>query len=1325
MCEFEWNIESWPVKPDSNINSGHFTYNNLMFYVNIQNKINSSKLSFNVKLDSVHMCEIQIDATVSISFKSNTIQKKKILSFNKLKKLDKIITDIPLTDFNQQFRCKPVTFTFHFTPVKEHEYEKMPTLQMKTNSRVTRKKSVSKMRRLSNASLDGNQQDQTIAPFPKNPFSTSKKNTVSQNHNNSVLSRKVIKNDQNKQTFHKNNHQNQLVELKISPINLPNMNQNLPKPIGSSGQANAIKNENYSKLPSINQKQISYTKGAVNLFDHNASKLSKNTVQTLVKSPRNQASSQKSSKKVLPNIPLSSDKKELNEPIDDNHEVISENIQNFNENNNFAKSKLADNQDNASNDPENSETVLSKEDHIEELKIEPEEQYSGLKNQGATCYMNSVLQSLFHIPLFRKTVYEIPTENENDKVHSIPLNLQAIFFNMQNSSMCNPMPSITTKYLTKSFGWDSTEAFVQHDMQEFMRILLTKLEEKSGNNDISNIFKGKTISTISGKSVEFKSANCEDFYDLSLTVKDCHTLENSFKEFTKIEDLSDSYDAGEQFGKIAVQIQLQILQLPKVLQLHLRRFEYDFVHDSLVKINEELSFPQTFDITPYLHPDSPHLLNQSETNKERQYFLVGIIAHNGDAFSGHYYVYLRPKIDSSFFLFNDENVRKVSDEEAINFNFGGYDASLSTPNNYDSMRRHSAYMLIYSRMDCLNELYNVDFNIPNYIKDYAKDQIVVNKSPSKNKIRIYYLTEDALRRNSNELRGGLYNEKEIYNCFISSDTTTERLYQIISSNIKVDVNSIRLWQLDAHYKIIKPIIPSKNEYSCQYNVSHIFVQEKLQNDPFEIEKDEIILFFKLYTRRNECPLLFFGSIIFSIITVVKNIKNYIINVLNLNKDSNNQDENNPKPLNIKLFVESSSPNSSIKEIVDDDTKLFKISNLNSGSSIIVQMDEDHMISNELYHMLSYELEDNANDLVISFSNIFNLSLPNEFLQYIEYKKNLVKLEVFDYDVERNLGNNTNDIKQSFGIVEFPENISLTEFTNFMTIAFNFNLTDQSERILFFRYSKALKGPAPFPINNMSEVSRIRYRFRKIYCLVTSISEGITINIQYSEDSYHLSKKMFLFMPLKIPSETNSNSYSSFATVGDVLSIFNTGDSFIRALHVKNNLIVKKLDYNDTIDIFADSLLRFEKVPSDEIEYQKEKDLSKLSVKEINVCHAIVNKESCDLSFIDFPFLLYVKEDETFETTKNRISKYLHIGDDRINHIRFIIIDNQSMPTFSQDKVLKKEQKLYDIIKESNPTKNGNFYNEELLSAYEQILVLLHSSEESFRLDYGNLDLQIH
>ena len=38
--------------------------------------------------------------------------------------------------------------------------------------------------------------------------------------------------------------------------------------------------------------------------------------------------------------------------------------------------------------------------------------------------------------------------------------------------------SVSTKDLTKSFGWDNSDAFMQHDVQELNRVLSDKIEEK-------------------------------------------------------------------------------------------------------------------------------------------------------------------------------------------------------------------------------------------------------------------------------------------------------------------------------------------------------------------------------------------------------------------------------------------------------------------------------------------------------------------------------------------------------------------------------------------------------------------------------------------------------------------------------------------------------------------------------------------------------------------------------------------------------------------------------------------------------------------------------
>lgn len=95
--------------------------------------------------------------------------------------------------------------------------------------------------------------------------------------------------------------------------------------------------------------------------------------------------------------------------------------------------------------------------------------YVGLKNQGATCYMNSLLQTLYNINQFRKVghgggqatasglcrpwrahiraakstgrpplvclrpqaVYHMPTSEDDDPAKSMPLALQSVFYKVR------------------------------------------------------------------------------------------------------------------------------------------------------------------------------------------------------------------------------------------------------------------------------------------------------------------------------------------------------------------------------------------------------------------------------------------------------------------------------------------------------------------------------------------------------------------------------------------------------------------------------------------------------------------------------------------------------------------------------------------------------------------------------------------------------------------------------------------------------------------------------------------------------------------------------
>ncbi|XVE52392.1 hypothetical protein DITRI_Ditri02bG0118600 [Diplodiscus trichospermus] len=160
--------------------------------------------------------------------------------------------------------------------------------------------------------------------------------------------------------------------------------------------------------------------------------------------------------------------------------------------------------------------------------------YVGLKNQGATCYMNSLLQTLYHIPYFRKAVYHMPTTENDMPSGSIPLALQSLFYKLQNSDV-----NVATKELTKSFGWDTSDSFMQHDVQEFNRVLCENLEDKMKGTvvegTIEQLFEGHQMSCVECINVDYKSTRKESFYDLRLAVKGCKDVYASFDKYVEVE----------------------------------------------------------------------------------------------------------------------------------------------------------------------------------------------------------------------------------------------------------------------------------------------------------------------------------------------------------------------------------------------------------------------------------------------------------------------------------------------------------------------------------------------------------------------------------------------------------------------------------------------------------------------------------------------------------------------------------------------------------------------------------------------------------------------
>ncbi len=344
----------------------------------------------------------------------------------------------------------------------------------------------------------------------------------------------------------------------------------------------------------------------------------------------------------------------------------------------------------------------------------------GLRNQGATCYMNSLLQTLFHIRQLRKAVYSMPTEDE-DPVTGVSLALQRTFFRLESST-----EAVSTKDLTKSFGWDAYDSFLQQDVQELNRVLCDRIEEKMKDTPVAgtikSLFAGKTLSYVKCVDVDYSSSREEEFYDLQLDVKGCKNIMESFDKYTEEEvlDGEDKYDAGPELGKQKARKGMKFLLFPPVLTIHLKRFEYNTKTHAMVKVNDRFEFPFKLDISKYLVEQGP-----TREVQDSEYMLHSVLVHSGDVHGGHYYAYIRPSVsvdNDNWVKFNDEHVSLVDYEEAIEGSCGGEGASMDTPDpfNFWPMNRclnpvgggcTSAYMLVYMRKTAL-PLVMANFTVP-------------------------------------------------------------------------------------------------------------------------------------------------------------------------------------------------------------------------------------------------------------------------------------------------------------------------------------------------------------------------------------------------------------------------------------------------------------------------------------------------------------------------------------------------------------------------------------------------------------------------------------
>ncbi|CAH1708005.1 unnamed protein product [Chironomus riparius] len=244
--------------------------------------------------------------------------------------------------------------------------------------------------------------------------------------------------------------------------------------------------------------------------------------------------------------------------------------------------------------------------------------YVGLVNQAMTCYLNSLLQALFMTPEFRNALYNWEFDGTGES-KSIPFQLQKLFANLQTSNKV----AVETTDLTKSFGWDSTEAWHQHDIQELCRVMFDALEQKFKNTKqadlINNLYEGKMIDYVKCLECETEKSREDTFLDIPLPVRPFgstnayESVEEALKAFVQPETLdgNNQYFCEKCNKKCDAHKGLKFKKFPYILTLHLKRFDFDYQTLHRIKLNDKVTFPQQINLNGFVESKGNSSMDQT------------------------------------------------------------------------------------------------------------------------------------------------------------------------------------------------------------------------------------------------------------------------------------------------------------------------------------------------------------------------------------------------------------------------------------------------------------------------------------------------------------------------------------------------------------------------------------------------------------------------------------------------------------------------------------------------------------------------------------------
>ncbi|XP_049401012.1 ubiquitin C-terminal hydrolase 12-like isoform X4 [Solanum stenotomum] len=926
--------------------------------------------------------------------------------------------------------------------------------------------------------------------------------------------------------------------------------------------------------------------------------------------------------------------------------------------------------------------------------------YVGLKNQGATCYMNSLLQTLYHIPYFRKAVYHMPTTENDMPSGSIPLALQSLFYKLQYSDT-----SVATKELTKSFGWDTYDSFMQHDVQELNRVLCEKLEDKMKGTvvegTIQKLFEGHHMNYIECINVDFKSTRKESFYDLQLDVKGCRDVYASFDKYVEVERLEgDNKYHAEAHGLQDAKKGVLFIDFPPVLQLQLKRFEYDFMRDTMVKINDRYEFPLELDLDrengKYLSPDA-------DRSVRNLYTLHSVLVHSGGVHGGHYYAFIRPTLSDQWYKFDDERVTKEDNKRALEEQYGGEEEvyiSNSTSNlcravsclflllllqlpqtnpgfnntPFKFTKYSNAYMLVYIRESDKDKIIcDVgEKDIAEHLRTRLKKEQEEKEDKRRYKAQAHLYTiikvardEDLREQIGKEIYFDLVDHDKVRSFRIQKQLPFNLFKEEVAKELGIPVQFQRFWiwakRQNHTYRPNRPLTPQEElqtvgqlrEVSNKTTNAELklFLEVDCGLDlipvpPPDKSKDDILLFFKLYDPEKE-ELRYVGRLF------VKSTSKPIEILPKLNELAGFAPDQE-----IELFEEIKFEPSVMCERLDRKAS-FRFSQIEDGDIICFQKKASPEVEEQVrFPDVSSYMEYVKNRQIVHFRA---LEKPKED----DFCLELAKSDTYDEVVER--------VAQRLGV-------------------------DDSSKIRLTPHNCYSQQPKPNPIKYRSvdhlvdmlihynQISDILY-YEVLDIPLPELQCLKTLKVAF----HHSTKDEIEILNVRLPKQS---------TVGDVLNEIKSKvelshpNAELRLLEVFYHKIYKIFPLSEKIENINDQYwtLRAEEIP------EEEKNLGPHD-RLIHVYHFTKETPQNQMQVQNFgePFFLVIHEGETLAEIKVRIQKKLQVSDEEFSKWKFAFL-SLGRPEYLQDS---------DIV-------SNRFQRRDVYGAWEQYLGLEHADNTSKR-----------